>query len=156
MIAAMPLTDELTISDGTATMRSMINILFIDDSRDDAELAALKLQRAGVTANYRRVATLADIDGTIGDPQWDIVLCDCRLPGFTALNVWTKWRELNARVPFAVFSDLVLNPEIRQLLDAGVHLFIDKNRLDELEPALRQFMRHTEDDQNQPLRRNGQ
>ena len=104
-------------------MSSRINILFVDDSGDDAELAALKLERAGVTVNYRRVATLAEVERAIGDPQWDLILCEARLPGFTAINVWSMLRERELRVPFAVFADLVLNTEIRNLLDAGIHLF---------------------------------
>ncbi|MDH3450919.1 MAG: response regulator [Gammaproteobacteria bacterium] len=127
-------------------MSSQINILFIDDSRDDPELAVLKLQRAGVAVDYRRVATLAEVENTISDTAWDIILCDCKLPGFTALNVWTRLQELDVKVPFAVFADLVLNTEIRKLLDAGVHLFVDKNRLDEFEPTLRRFLRRAERD----------
>jgi DNA-binding NtrC family response regulator len=154
MNAAMPPWEQTRVSNGGAPMSSKINILFIDDSDDDAELAALELQRAGVTVNYRRVATMAEVDRTISDPQWDVILCEARLPGFTATNVWSMLRERDLRVPFAVFADLVLNTEIRSLLDASMHLFIDKNRLDGFAPALRRFMRH-DDEQRKPETRNG-
>ena len=156
MNAAMLLREETRVRNSEAPMSSRINILFIDDSGDDAELAALKLQRAGVTVNYRRVATLAEVEQTIGDSQWDIILCETRLPGFTALNVWSMLRERELRIPFAVFADLVMNTEIRSLLDAGMHLFIDKNRLDDFEPALRRFIRHDGVERRTPSARNGE
>lgn len=137
-------------------MSSMINILFIDDSCDDAELAVLKLRRAGIAVEYRRVATFTAMENAIRDEKWDVILCDCKLPGFTALNVWMKLRELDTNVPFLVFTDLVLNTEVQKLLDAGVHSFVDKNQMENLAPALQKILRHSVPIRKQPLNRNKQ
>ena len=62
-----------------------LRVLLIEDNEDDATIILRELRRAGYEAVAERVATAGGLRAALARQAWDLVSCDCNLPGFGAL-----------------------------------------------------------------------
>ncbi len=79
---------------------SELRILLIEDNADDAELIALELEDAGLSALLHRVELRSELDAALERDDWLLVLCDSRLPGYTGVEAFAWVRERLPDVPF--------------------------------------------------------
>ena len=63
-----------------------LNILHLEDSELDHQLACRALRRDNLTFSITRVDALDDFEQQLRQYPFDIILDDYRLPGFTALD----------------------------------------------------------------------
>src|SRR5687768_15294286 len=92
-------------------MRQPLRALIVEDSRDDADLLVMELNRAGYEVSFERVQSRKAMESALGHGPWDVVLCDYSLPGFDALGAL-------------------------EALRAGAHDYLLKDRLGRLRPAI--------------------
>lgn len=117
-----------------------LRILFVEDSEDDAFVVVRALQRGGIRPSWRRVETADELEAALGGEPWDVVLCDYSLPGFDALSA-RAIVAAHADVPFIVVSGTVGEETAVELMRAGVHDFVLKDRLARLVPAIERELR---------------
>jgi DNA-binding response OmpR family regulator len=77
-------------------------ILIADDDRTCRDSIQKTLEREGHT-----VEGAADVDSAIraaGEHDFDLIVCDYRMPGKTGLDLLTELREMGSQVPVLMIS----------------------------------------------------
>ncbi len=85
---------------------TVLRVLCVDDSADDAELNALALQRHGFELVTKRVDRRDDAQAALAQ-EWDLILCDYSMPAFSAIAMLELIKELGADVPCLIVSGAV-------------------------------------------------
>jgi signal transduction histidine kinase len=84
-----------------------IQILHLEDSVADHELARIALQRAGMSFTIERVETLTDFETKLAQKTFDVVVADYRLQGFTAIDAWVVLTQQRKAAPFVLLSGAI-------------------------------------------------
>jgi len=117
--------DTITPTNATPSLR----VLYVEDSADDAELVSLELVNQGYAASITRVDTPHDLARALDEQQWDVVLCDHRLPGMDALTVLTDLQARGLDIPFIIVSSVISESSAIEIMRAGAHDFLFKQSL---------------------------
>ena len=67
-------------------MNRPIRLLIVEDSEDDARLALRSLRRSGFEPSHRRVQDIGALLRALVEENWDAVISDFSLPGFSAVS----------------------------------------------------------------------
>ncbi|MDP3512374.1 MAG: hypothetical protein Q8S20_06465, partial [Sulfuritalea sp.] len=67
-------------------MSTSLRLLLVEDSDDDATLVIRTLRRGGFDVQHERVDSAAAMTAALARQQWDAVISDFRMPGFTGLD----------------------------------------------------------------------
>src|SRR5918999_1087534 len=84
-----------------------VNILFIEDSEHDVELAVRTLERDGLQASWRQVATEPTLKEALAAALPDVIVSDFSMPGFDGLLALRISRQLAPAVPFIFVSGTI-------------------------------------------------
>ena len=57
-----------------------LRVLMVEDSEDDALLIIRELKKGGYNPVYERMETAAAMKKALQEKQWDIILCDYKMP----------------------------------------------------------------------------
>jgi PAS domain S-box-containing protein len=117
-------------------MNTALRVLMVEDSEADARLVLLELQQCGYEPQSRRVETAAELTAALAAQEWDVVICDFRLPRFTALAALELVRASGLDLPFILVSGSVGEEQAVAMMKAGAHDFLLKDRLARLAPAV--------------------
>jgi signal transduction histidine kinase len=115
----------------------------IEDSEDDAALMIRSLRRAGFALSERRVDTLAALSAALGESEWDLVLSDFNLPGFTARGALEEVRKRSLEIPFIIVSGAIGEELAAEMIRAGANDVINKSHLVRLAPAIERELRES-------------
>jgi PAS domain S-box-containing protein len=121
---------------GLVPMRQPLRALIVEDSRDDADLLVMELNRAGYEVSFERVQSRGAMEVALSRGGWDVVLCDYSLPGFDALGALEVVSESGLDLPFLIISGTVGEEIAVEALRAGAHDYLLKDRLGRLRPAI--------------------
>ncbi|NBD09747.1 MULTISPECIES: ATP-binding protein [Corallococcus] len=120
-----------------------IRLLLVEDSANDAALVTAELELAGYLPTARRVETLDGLRAALATEPWDLVLCDYRLPRFTALEALGELRARERDVPLIVLSSQLSEEQAVTLMKAGARDCFSKDRLARLGPAVARELEET-------------
>jgi diguanylate cyclase (GGDEF)-like protein/PAS domain S-box-containing protein len=126
-------------------MMTTLNVLLVEDSEDDAILVTSALRAGGVDANIERVETGAALDAALLRGQWDAVISDFDLPGFTGRAALACVKAHDSDLPFLLVSGTVGEATAVDMMRAGAHDYIMKGELSRLAPALERELREAEE-----------
>ncbi len=118
-----------------------LRVLLVEDSRDDADLILIELIQAGLDNVSERVETGAAMRAAMAGGNWDIVISDFNLPGFSASEALAVLRESGADIPFIVVSGCIGEESAVTLMKEGASDFIMKDKLARLAPAVERELR---------------
>lgn len=118
-----------------------LNVLFVEDSEVDAELTAAELVRGGFTPHSERVETGSEMSAALQNTDWDLVICDYRLPRFSAEDALEALKASGKDLPFIITSGAVNAEDTVNLLKRGAHDFMNKDSLARLVPAVERELR---------------
>lgn len=113
-----------------------LRVLFIEDNEDDAMLLAHHLRKEGYLLQSERVCSLPALQAALNVGNWDVVISDYALPGFSAfeaLSAVQGWRE---DVPFVVVSGMLDEATACAMMQAGAQDYLSKDKLDRLAPVI--------------------
>jgi PAS domain S-box-containing protein len=120
------------------------HILIVEDSADDAELAARALRRGGCELTYERVETPQAMHAALARAKWDLVIADYSMPHFNGLAALKLLQEQGLDLPFILVSGAVGEDAAVQAMKAGAHDYVLKNNLARLPPAVERELREAE------------
>jgi len=126
---------------GRAAMGRTIRVLLVEDSADDADLLIWELERGGFLTESRRVASREDFIAALEDGEWDVVLCDYTMPGFSGAEALALLHQRGLDVPFIFVSGTLTEEMAVAAMRAGAQDYIVKDRLKRLVPAVERELR---------------
>ncbi len=121
-------------------MGKSLNILVIEDSKDDVFLLTRELRRNGYSLNYERVYTPNDMQTALKKGQWDVILCDYVMPNFSAPAALEVMKNSGLDLPFIVVSGAMGEESAVAVMRAGAHDYLTKDKLIRLVPAIEREM----------------
>ncbi|MGM0594585.1 MAG: putative bifunctional diguanylate cyclase/phosphodiesterase [Pseudomonadota bacterium] len=112
-----------------------LNLLIVEDNRDDAQLLRLQLESYGYDLHWQCAYNAEQFDLALYQ-QWDLILCDYALPDFSAAVALERLRSRQIATPLLVVSGALSQADAAALMFQGARDFIDKNDLSRLLPAV--------------------
>jgi len=117
------------------TKRRRLRVLHIEDSELDHELAMAHLRRGGLEVQTLRVDSEADFRNALAD-DWDLVLSDYNLPGFSGLTALEVLKRSGKIRPFILLSGEIGEDVAVEAMRNGASDYLLKNNLARLVPAM--------------------
>jgi len=112
-----------------------LRVLHLEDSDLDHELALAHLQRAGLKVQSRRIESRAEFAAAL-DGDWDLILSDYNLPGFSGLQALEMLRASGRLWPFILVSGEIGEDTAVEAMRNGASDYLLKNNLARLAPAM--------------------
>ena len=116
----------------TATPDQTLEILHLEDSLADHELAARTLRRSGLQCQLHQVDTLSEFQRLTDSGAFDVILADYRLPGFTALDAWAHVAQKPQHPPFVLLSGAIGEAAAVDAMRLGVADYLLKDDIQRL------------------------
>lgn len=125
-------------------MDEPLHILLIEDSPDDAELVRQELLQSGMRLDMQRVDSAAGLTAALARRDWDIVISDYNLPGFSGTEALEMLRAHSSYIPFIMVSGRIGEEEAVALMKSGADDYVMKDRLARLGPAVERSLREAQ------------
>jgi diguanylate cyclase (GGDEF)-like protein/PAS domain S-box-containing protein len=122
-----------------------IRVLIVEDSPSDALLIEHELNHAGYDVTSHRVETALELAAALDEESWDIVICDYRLPGFSAPGALELFKARGLDQPFIVISGSIGEQKAVDMMRAGAQDYVLKGNLARLGAAVERELRDAED-----------
>jgi signal transduction histidine kinase len=117
-----------------------VRILHLEDDLNDAELVALRVRADLPMAQITVVGSKPAFERALATMNFDIVLSDYSLPGFTGLAAAEMLRATRSDLPFILVTGTIGDDGASAALRAGVTDYVLKDRLERLGPAIRRAL----------------
>ncbi|GAB2883046.1 hypothetical protein GCM10027046_09350 [Uliginosibacterium flavum] len=114
----------------------LLRVLFVEDDENDALLLARHLRKEGYVLKSAQVNSLPALSAALEDGDWDVVISDFSLPGFSALDALETVQAHMADTPFIVVSGMLDEATACAMMQAGAQDYLSKNKLDRLAPVI--------------------
>lgn len=118
-----------------------LRLLQVEDTEDDAQLVALSLTRAGYSVFAKRVENAADLRRSLQQAEWDVVVADYTMPGFSGIKALAIVREQHPDLPFIFVSGTIGEDTAVAAMRTGAQDYIMKGNLARLAPAVERELR---------------
>jgi diguanylate cyclase (GGDEF)-like protein len=118
-----------------------LRVLQVEDTEDDAVLVERALSRAGYDVFARRVETADALRRELDQAEWDIVIADYTMPGFSGTKALSIVREQHPDLPFIFVSGTIGEDTAVAAMKTGAHDYIMKGSLLRLAPAVERELR---------------
>ena len=118
-----------------------LRLLQVEDTEDDAALVQHALKRAGYEIFSRCVDTAEGLRRELHDSEWDLVIADYTMPGFSGTKALAIVREQHPDLPFIFVSGTIGEDTAVSAMRTGAHDYIMKGNLARLAPAVERELR---------------
>jgi PAS domain S-box-containing protein len=122
-------------------MSELLRLLQIEDSESDAALIVRVLEKARYQVEWKRVEDAAGMRAALEERAWDIIVSDYYLPQFGAPAALGILRESGRDIPFIVVSGRMGEDTAVEMMKAGAHDYLLKDKLARLGPAVERELR---------------
>jgi signal transduction histidine kinase len=120
-----------------------LRVLHLEDSEVDHELLVAHLRHAGSDVSMLRVESEAGFRAAL-EEDWDAILSDYNLPGFSGLAALEILRTSGRLLPFIIVSGEIGEDTAVQAMRKGANDYLLKSNLARLGPALEQAIEANE------------
>lgn len=121
-----------------------LRVLIVEDSEDDALLEIRELKKGGYNPLYERVETFAAMKKALKEKQWDIILCDYKMPKFNGKQAIALLKETNIDIPLIIVSGTVGEETAIECMRSGANDYVMKDSLSRLCPAIARELEEAE------------
>jgi PAS domain S-box-containing protein/putative nucleotidyltransferase with HDIG domain len=108
-------------------MGNPLRVLIVEDSEEDALLLLRELKQGGYEPLHERVESAAAVRAALQAREWDIILCDYHLRGFSGLEALGILKESGIDIPFIIVSGMMGEEMAVEAMKSGAHDYIMKN-----------------------------
>jgi len=126
-------------------MKQILHVLHIEDSKEDSELIQRLLLNNGFQCQVTRVETRPQVFDALEKNSYDLILADCKLPGFSGLGALEIAHALKPETPFVFVSGTIGEETAIESLRNGATDYVLKDRLSRLVPAVRRALAEAEE-----------
>lgn len=109
-----------------------LRILHLEDSEVDHELVLRALHRAGLDFVIDRVETLDEFNHMVGNRQFDAIVADYHLRGFTAIDAWESLKQRTSYPPFILLSGAIGESAAVAAIKLGMSDYLQKDDVGKL------------------------
>jgi signal transduction histidine kinase len=113
-----------------------LRLLIVEDSNDDTLMLAHLFQRGGYQLTYKQVDSAATMQAALNTNRWDAILADYAMPGFSGEAALQLLKDSGQDIPFILVSGAVGEEIAVEMMKAGAHDYVLKDRLHRLLPAV--------------------
>jgi PAS domain S-box-containing protein len=113
-----------------------LRVLIVEDSEDDVLLVLRALKKGGYNPLYERVETASAMKKALKEKQWDIILCDYKMPKFNAPSAISVLKEANIDIPLIVVTGAIGEETAVDCMRLGAQDYIMKSNMSRLCPAI--------------------
>ncbi|MDD3609080.1 MAG: EAL domain-containing protein [Halothiobacillaceae bacterium] len=117
-------------------MERALKVLIVEDCEDDYILLKAHLEEAGYALIEQNVASARGLEEALNAREWDIVLSDHNMPGFSAIAVLDIVRGQESDLPVIIVSGSMPDATAVEAMRLGARDFIEKGKLSRLVPAI--------------------
>ena len=116
----------------------------IEDSADDAELICNEIEQGGYKLKRKRVDTAPALNKALTKHEWDLVISDFSMPGFSALEALDIVKQQEPDIPFILVSGTIGEEAAVKIMKAGAHDYVMKDKLSRLVPAVNRELKEAD------------
>jgi diguanylate cyclase (GGDEF)-like protein len=113
-----------------------VRLLIVDDSEEDAYLLGIELGRERGSVATRRVDTAVSMREALRESEWDMIIADDAMPGFSALEALGVAKDSGKDVPFIIYSGTMNDRTAAMAMRQGVRDFVEKGDFGRLVPTV--------------------
>ncbi|MGD0812948.1 MAG: response regulator [Verrucomicrobiota bacterium] len=124
-----------------AATKTSLRVLNVEDNADDAELNEAMITARWPGSEFVRVDTRADFVAGLERKDYDLILCDYTIPGFSGLEALALAREKCPEKPFLFVSGTIGEDTAIEAVKNGATDYVLKHRLMRLIPAVDRALR---------------
>jgi signal transduction histidine kinase len=121
-----------------------LRLLLIEDSESDGFLVLRALRTAGYDVKHRRVCTSKELSSALDNGEWDAIVSDYALPGFSGPAALAMVKARSLDIPFIIVSGTVGDEDAVAAMRAGAHDYLMKDRLVRLAPTIERELREAQ------------
>ena len=125
-------------------MSERLRVLIVEDSEDDAMLVLRELRRGGFDPEMERVDNQDELRRALRQRNWDVVITDHNMPGFSSEAALETVKETGLDVPVIIVSGSIGEDIAVAAMKTGAHDYIMKDNLKRLVPAIERELREVE------------
>ena len=118
-----------------------LRVLFVDDCADDVQLSVRVLQKAGYQIHHHLVDTPEQLRQTLDADDYDLILCDYRLPGWNGADVLSMVHDSGKELPVVLVTGTLGEDTAVEMVKLGAADFVLKHRLGRLPLAVERVLR---------------
>lgn len=118
-----------------------VKLLLLEDSPDDEYLILKSFAREKIALSHIRVDTLEDFSRSIRDQEWDVIISDFKLPGFSGLEALSRLKASGRDIPFIIVSGTIGEATAVEAMREGADDYLMKDNLCRLVPVVERAIR---------------
>jgi PAS domain S-box-containing protein len=118
-------------------MANPLKLLLVEDSAQDAELIVHELCKEGLEVEHERVCTAPAMSDALNRQEWDAIIADYALPGFSGPAALELYKHHGLDIPFLCVSGKIGEEEAVEMMRAGAHDYVMKLNLHRLASAVK-------------------
>ena len=120
-----------------------IKVLVVEDSEDDLLLLIRELKKGGYYPEYDRIETADAMMKAVNDKAWDVILCDYKMPQFSAPSALSLLKEENVDIPVIIVSGTIGEEKAVECMRLGARDYIMKGNYSRLCPVIARELEET-------------
>jgi PAS domain S-box-containing protein len=109
-----------------------LRALIVEDDENDAFLLVRQLHKFGFNTHEIRVDTASDFVAALENAEWDIILSDFNIPGFSGAGALKLLKEKGLDIPFVLISGTIGEEAAVSIMKAGASDYLMKGNLSRL------------------------
>lgn len=121
-----------------------LRVLLVEDTEDDAVLLTRELRRSGFNPDITRVETAAQLNRALENRDWNVIISDHNMPGFSSEGVLRAVQESGLDVPVIIVSGTIGEAVAVSAMKTGASDYVMKDNLARLGPAIERELREAE------------
>jgi diguanylate cyclase (GGDEF)-like protein len=118
-----------------------LRLLLVEDSENDAALLVEHLRAGGYEPDFTRVDSAEALNAALEHREWDMVIADYTMPGFSGTAALSIVRSRGLEVPFIFVSGTIGEEIAVEAMKNGADDYIIKDNLSRLIPAINRELR---------------
>ena len=118
-----------------------LRVLILEDDPDHATLWLIALEKGGYTVKGDIAATRAEFSHCLDTNEYDIILSDYQLPGWTGLKALELMKDRELEIPFVLVTGEASEKTALEVIDRGADDYLFKDDLNRLVLTVRRVMR---------------
>jgi diguanylate cyclase (GGDEF)-like protein len=118
-----------------------LRVLLVEDSEDDAALIERQLKRGGFEPELSRVDYAEALRRALEQTDWDVIITDHNLPGFSSEAAMDLIRASGQEAPIIIVSGTIGEEAAVEAMKSGASDYVMKDNMTRLVPAIERELR---------------